>query len=363
VQSINIEKEWYQIYEYLQKDTSLWDVFTRKEEYNSGALDNYHRFPFQYSTNTNVLYPHVSTSLCQQGYTMTYPEGKSFAVLLSHDIDDITISSNHILRSLIPYPLHRNMCGFLPLVKTKLHVREGHYVNFKCIVELEKKYDAVSTFYFLATEQDVFGKKYKLEDIREEILYVIDEQCEVGLHTGFHAFNNIDSTIKEKQELEAIISRKIVGVRNHLLQFTIPQSWEILAKAGFVYDSTLGYYDTIGFRNGMCHPFHPYNLTTKQQIKIMELPLNIIDIALFSYMKLSAEESWRYIKQLIDTVEQLHGVVTILWHNWTFSYPVSFAGLFGPEWTRLYEKILSYCQKKNAWMTTGKDLCAYYKKS
>jgi hypothetical protein len=113
----------------------------------------------------------------------------------------------------------------------------------------------------------------------------------------------------------------------------------------------------------MCHPFRPFNLNSNKEIDIIELPLCIIDLALFSFMKKNAMESWELIKRSIDTTQKLGGVLTILWHNWTFSYPVSFAGLFGKEWTRLYEKILKYCYNKNAWLTNGREITDFLNKN
>ena len=99
---------------------------------------------------------------------------------------------------------------------------------------------------------------------------------------------------------------------------------------------------------------------TNKQIDIIEIPLCVNDVALFSYMKKNALESWTLIKKIIDITEKFNGVLTILWHNWTYSYPASFAGLFGKEWTRLYEKILEYCNKKNAWLTSGEKLSKFF---
>ena len=92
----------------------------------------------------------------------------------------------------------------------------------------------------------------------------------------------------------------------------------------------------------------------------VEIPLCISDVALFSFMKRNALQSWTFIKNLIDITEMFSGVLTILWHNWTFSYPASFAGLFGKEWTRLYEKILEYCNKKNAWLTSCEKISEFF---
>jgi peptidoglycan/xylan/chitin deacetylase (PgdA/CDA1 family) len=308
------------------------------------------------------LQPSVSEYLIKQGFCAEYPDNKKFAIVLTHDVDDVYITLRQVLRAIIP-SRDRFIFGFKNLLIEKLRERKLSYTNFEKIIQLERKYDATSSFYFLATERDVFGYKYRLEDIQDEIFHILDEKCEVGLHTGYYSFDNIDRIKNEKEKLEKIIEKRIVGARNHVLRFKIPRSWELLANAGFEYDTSFGYHDMIGFRNGMCHPFQPFNLIQNKEIDILEIPLNVIDVTLFSYMNIGAEKSWNLIKNLIDTVEKLNGVLTVLWHNWTFSFPVSYAGMFGKEWTSLYEKILEYCYKKNAWMTSNREICEYYKQN
>lgn len=349
-----------QIYNELKKDINIWKLFTKQEEYKPITLDKYGRFLSRFSRYKNIFYPHVSEYLIKKGHLhFEYPKNKKFAVILTHDVDDLNISNQHLIRSLIPYPLHRDFFGFKPIILEKLKGNKSSYNNLKQILRLEEKHGAKSSFYFLVKDIDIFGDKYKIEDIQEDIRFIIDNECEVGLHTSYYAFDKLDGIMKEKEKLEKITNKKVKGVRNHLLRFSIPKTWEILSKAGFEYDTTLGYHDIVGFRNGMCHPFKPFNLDTNKQINIIEIPLCISDVALFSFMKKNAKESWDLIKKMIDTTEKLGGVLTILWHNWTFSYPVTFAGLFGKDWTKLYEKILEYSNKKNAWLTNGKNVSEF----
>lgn len=337
-------------------------MFTKREEYNPIKVEKHGRFAYKFSEYKNALQSNVSEYLIKQGFCADYPDSKKFAIVLTHDVDDVYITLRQVLRSITP-PTDRFIFGFKKLLIEKLSERKLAYANFEKIIQLEKKYDATSSFYFLATEKDVFGYKYRLEDIKDEIFCILDEKCEVGLHTGYYSFDDIDQIKNEKEKIEKIIGKRIIGVRNHVLRFKIPRSWELLANAGFEYDTSFGYHDMIGFRNGMCHPFQPFNLIQNKEIGILEIPLNVIDMTLFSYMNMGAEKSWDVIRNLIDTVQKLNGVLTILWHNWTFSFPVSYAGMFGEEWTNLYEKILEYCYKKNAWMTSGKEICEYYKKN
>jgi peptidoglycan/xylan/chitin deacetylase (PgdA/CDA1 family) len=246
------------------------------------------------------------------------------------------------------------------LIKGRINKRYSPYNNFKQIIAIEQQYNATSTFYFLSSPEDIFGYKYLLDENIEILGYIKDQGCEIGYHTGYYHYDDCEKITKEKTHMEKTIGESIVGVRNHALRFQTPRTWEILAKAGFEYDSTYGYIDMIGFRNGLCHPFVPYNIKTKRPIDILEIPLNIQDWTVSFIMKNNPHQAWNLIKQLLDTVRKNHGVLNILWHNWTFSFPTSIGTMFEKEWTSLYEKILKYATEHNAWISNCKDFNDYY---
>jgi peptidoglycan/xylan/chitin deacetylase (PgdA/CDA1 family) len=351
-------KKYYNIYADLQKRQDLWNIFTRKEEYNPNRLDRHERFSYSSSNYVDILKPKVSEEIMKKGLKIQYPDNKKFAVCLTHDVDDIYVKILHILKYSLYFPENKELKGLVNLAKGFVNKKKSPYINFKKIIDLEKKYGASSSFYFFANGIDIFGYKYEPDEIKEIMEYLVKQNCEIGLHVGYDSYNNLIKLKDEKKKLEKITKTKIIGSRNHALRFKIPDSWEVLSKAGLCYDTTLGYHDMIGFRNGMCHPFKPYNIKKNKFIDLVEITLNIQDMTLRFHMNLDVTKSWESIKKMIDKVRSLNGVLTILWHNWTYAFPVSYAGMFGESWTKLYEKILRYCNEKDAWMTTCKDL--YY---
>jgi hypothetical protein len=102
----------------------------------------------------------------------------------------------------------------------------------------------------------------------------------------------------------------------------------------------------------MCHPYKPFNLNTGKIIEIIEIPQVIMDVSLFDdYMRLDVEKAWAVTRQLINTVAECHGVITLLWHNHS---------LLGDK-RNLYEKILQYCAEKEGWMTSGEHIATWWK--
>jgi peptidoglycan/xylan/chitin deacetylase (PgdA/CDA1 family) len=301
-----------------------------------------------------VTNPNVSSHLIKNGFKVEYPDNKKFAVCLTHDIDDIYPPLTHTLLSFLHCIKQFDVKELKKQFSWKVTGRTNSpYINFKQIMDLEDKYDAKSSFYFIAAKNDPRRFRYNVEDIENELKFIVDNGWEVGLHGGYYSYNNSDEILNEKRRLESVLGQSVIGFRNHYLRFKTPDSWKILSNAGFKYDTTFGYSNVVGFRNGMCHPFKPYDLNEDQEIDVLEIPLVVMDVALFDVAD-SFEEAWNHTKKLIDIVEENNGVITILWHNNVFASP------FRSSWSLLYEKILQYCYEKNAWMTSGKNLYEWW---
>ncbi len=355
-----MNNDFIELHRKLGDNTEYWDLFTKKEEYDTTKYDKHTRFSFSDSSYKDVLNPSISQYLKEKGYLAEYPDNKKFAIVLTHDVDDIYVKNKHIFWSLLRLPKNRDFSSLYHLIYGKINTTKTPYLNFRKIIEIEKKFNATSSFYFFANKKDIFGNKYDFEDVQDEAFYILDQNCEIGLHSGYYSYDSVDEMKKEKTKMEKIIGKKIIGSRNHVLRFKTPDSWEVLSHAGILYDTSFGYHDMIGFRNGLCHPFRPFNLNTNKKINILEIPLNIQDMTFLIHMKTNAKESWNHIKNLIDTTERVGGVLTILWHNWTFCLPASLGGLFDKEWTKLYEKILKYCSEKDAWLTNCKEVYDHF---
>jgi len=339
-----------EMHELLQKDPEIWDLFTRKEEYHSSIRDKYNRFPYYASQFRTIFEPKASEFLMNKGYHVEYPEGKPFAVCLTHDIDgvykSITAKGFRAMENLA----YGKMNESIHLIK-QIRSKKDPYVNFEEIMKLEGKYNAHSSFYFLALDPGDQDYEYRIEDLEEEIHTIQAWGWEVGLHCGHLGYRDLDKLKKEKRNLEKVTKTPIIGCRNHYLNFIVPDSWELLSKAGFLYDCSFGYADCVGFRNGMCHPFHPYNLNTGKSIEIIELPLVIMEHSFSdNYMRMDSDRAWEITRRLIDTVAQYHGVITLVWHN---------TSCFG-ELGKFYEKILKYCAEKEAWMTSGENMATWW---
>jgi peptidoglycan/xylan/chitin deacetylase (PgdA/CDA1 family) len=338
--------------EKLKHNEELWDLFTKKEEYNLTFSDQYERFPYYLSSQRDVFDPKVSRFLVENGLRPEYPEGKKFAVCLTHDIDFVYPEKMYTIVETAKAFAKGNLIDAVKMPFSRINKKCNPYWNFREIMELEAKYDAKSSFYFLALNPGEKDFNYKIEDLEAELKFISDQGWEVGLHGGYESYKSLEDLKEKKYRIENVLGKQIIGYRNHYLRFKVPDTWELLSKAGFKYDTTFGYHDCAGFRNGVCHPFRPFNRNTGEQIGILELPLIIMDRTLLKdYMRLDVKKAWELIKRLVDKVEQYNGVVTVLYHNNTLNEG---------ENRKCYEKLLKYVSSKKAWITSGEEICNWW---
>jgi peptidoglycan/xylan/chitin deacetylase (PgdA/CDA1 family) len=332
----------------------LWDIFSAKQEYERKNLDEYGRVNFENSDVKITRTPVVSNFLFQNGFRPHYPDKKTFAVNLSHDIDhlfypEFTIDKRlkEFLKEVLQLNLKRAFSYFNPRNPI------NPYYNIDKILNLEKEYNIRSSFYFLSLQPGDKDFNFKTDEITNLFDLIRENKSEIGLHGGHDAFMDLDRLLLEKNNLEKSAQDKIKGYRNHYLKFKTPDTWNILEKADFSYDTTYGFPDHPGFRNGMCYPFFPYDLVQAKFLKILEIPLLIMDASFIYYLKWDENKTISLCKNLIDQVSAINGVVTILWHNNYYVKP----------WNKVLTTLLDYCHEKDAWFCTGLELNNWWRQN
>ncbi len=342
------------LHDLVKSTKTLSDIFVAREEY-AGRKDEYGRFLHRFSERRDALDPVVSRYLVTNGLlNPSWPDDHKFAACLTHDIDFIYPTWRETLEATRRHLVRSDPKGAVRalLAKMSRDASRSPYCTFDAITKIEAAYEAKSSFYFKATATaTLMDRFYDPMDLTVNFGRIVDAGSEIGLHLGYYSYDNADEMRKEKQRLEKVLNRKIVGVRVHDLRFAVPTTWRLLADVGFKYDTTFGYDDMPGFRNGMAHPFKPYDLTTQAEIDILEIPLVVMDKTLED---LGLSNPWNIVNRLVEVTERNKGVITILWHNDRFEKDSR------APWIRLYERILSTLKERNAWMTSAEEICNYW---
>jgi hypothetical protein len=275
---------------------------------------------------------------------------KNFAVALSHDIDTCR---RGWLEGSFSELKKGNYINILKLLFKRIF-KNDEWFNFHEIVEIEKKYEATSSFYFLPQKGSVGKLKNADYDIRsgsiQKIMkYLIGQNNEIGVHGSFGSHQN---KFLFQKDINKFPPHSVFGNRFHFLMFDPLVTISILEECDIFYDTTLGFAEQIGFRRGICFPFYLYNFEKKAISPIIEIPLIVMDSTLSNdkYMGLSQKDCLPEIYPIVDEVVKFGGVFTLLWHN-TFFSEYKYTG-----WKAIYIGILEYCYAKNGFLTNEKNV-------
>jgi len=328
-----------------------------------------------------IYMPVVDDYFLQKGGKRpVWPEGKPFAVCLTHDVDAVSLYS---VRQSLKYRLGALLGASSTLEKMKallapsidltrvaLNSWKGDPLHcYESWLEVEKQVGAQSTFFFWPGWSNIKNHHssdctYELYDrvvfdnekcTVAEMIQEIDERgWEIGLHSSWYSFDDVDELKRQKERLEKVVGHDIVSVRQHCLHYDIRSTPRVHSQAGFKYDSTLGFNHNVGFRLGTCYPYHLYDLKEEKELPIREIPLIIQDAALLDPdkgMRLDDETAFQYFNQIAGHTEKVGGVLTLLWHS---------NHLIKSAWWALYFRILRYLEQKNVWFASVKEVGEYW---
>jgi hypothetical protein len=140
-----------------------------------------------------------------------------------------------------------------------------------------------------------------------------------GLHPRINSFKNEQKWNDEKAEIENQIGNKLEHSRQHFLQFTLPETAQILEKSGVKFDSSIGYRDLIGFRCGTGFPYALYHFSRKKPYSWQEIPLVVMDVALMRNGNMDTKTIEQLLLSFIEKNAE-NTQATFLFHNSVFQY-------------------------------------------
>src|SRR5262245_52470288 len=114
-----------------------------------------------------------------------------------------------------------------------------------------------STFFVIPTKGDAGvdaegrakrkrASRYALTDVADDLKKLLSANCEIAVH-GIDAWRDSAKGLDERERIQGVTRGDETGIRMHWLYFD-SQAPLALEKAGFAYDSTVGYNETIGYR-------------------------------------------------------------------------------------------------------------------
>jgi hypothetical protein len=232
-----------------------------------------------------------------------WPDFKKICIIIVHDIDVIDV-----------FPGIKNKKELVKYILCRLMLK-NYGDNIEKIITIENEKNIKSTFFFLSNYRRKIQKYMELRKNHKKLIKkVLLSNKEISLHGSGDAAIDESMMIKEKSELEGITGQKIIGYRQHLLNyvFKIPDSLRYLTNSGFSYDLSMSDNDKFGFMKGICYPYHPF-LDGKK--------VNLIEIAVAYEDWISLSRDLKYenqidiIDMLLETANKYNGCLSFCIHN------------------------------------------------
>lgn len=247
--------------------------------------------------------------------------GISHVVICSHDIDFYWAGRwgtlSRLLKNLgIAVLIHRSYPFFRDNLRLLFGLVRGRKVGdfLPQLLNACQEHGFSSTFFVIVRGQHRRDANYTLEQIAPRLREILKGKGSIGLHGAYESVVRDSDWNSEAVALEAEIGRRPRGSRQHWLRFDEHQKlFANVEKAGFLYDSTLGFSRQVGFRNGASFAFPPYNFEREEPYGFLVIPLVIMDSALSGR---SADQADKLTATVLQESRRWGwGGIALLWHN------------------------------------------------
>jgi hypothetical protein len=304
------------------------------------------------------------------------PAGYNFIVCLTHDVDHFAIGNHKCDHTMLGFLYRASMGSIIELFQGRKSLRQVAR-NWLAILSLPLVYlrilpdfwsklerylelDRASTFFIIPKKGEAGmtptgarlrrrAVRYDLSQLQTSVREILAHRGEIAVH-GIDAWRDTAEARKEREQIQALTHSPEVGVRMHWLFFDSESAGK-LDEAGFSYDSTIGYNETVGYRAGTTQAFRPFG--TK---RLLELPLHIMDTALFypAHLNLSPKQAMMLVNGMVDDMRQFGGLLMVNWHDRSIA----------PErlWDDFYAQLIEKLQLAGAWFCTATEAAQWFRR-
>jgi hypothetical protein len=245
-------------------------------------------------------------------------------VVCSHDVDFYYKSKFSTLFRLlknvgIAFRLYRSWpylsANSRLMVEILCGKRVGEYLP--SLISAMQPYDAQSTIFAVARGRHRRDPNYLLEDVAAHLTAAKKEGFSVGLHGSYESIVENKTLIPEATELQAALGRSPLGNRQHWLRFDSHENlFDAVEGAKFAYDSTMGFPEAPGFRNGASFAFPPYDFKNEKPYNFLEIPLVLMDGNVEAAARLLGEDPQEIADSVLrESRSWSWGGISVLWHN------------------------------------------------
>lgn len=290
---------------------------------------------------------------------MVWPEAKTFAVVLSHDVDFVAggladtlgqgarTLARHLVRQRDPAAAAVGVAKLASLLARGRDV----FCPLSDMIAGERERCVRSSFQVAVERGHPSDVNYDIMDdrTRDYLQIVPESDFDLCLHGSFLSTSSVQTYVAEADRLAARMARPI-GSRQHFLSFDFAVLFDAQEQAGIEYDMSLGFPDRIGPRAGFSYPFFPYCLDKDRPYDVLEIGLFLMDVTLCSYMDLSPADARARVDATLADLRRKRGCASVVWH------PIVFGGARDPGYDDVYWHLVDRVLETDGLATDGRTI-------
>ncbi len=247
---------------------------------------------------------------------------RDFRVFLTHDVDYfarydrfgkfVKALGGDLFKRFCPRCFYRTLRDYFGI---KFKNKPDVFDKFDFFMENSESLGLKSRFYFQPGKMGERDVHYDIHnsDVVSKIEHIINRGHIVGLHPCYDSAENNEYFAEGLNRIRKIYNDVYEG-RQHFLRFKNPDTWQIWEDNDLKIDSSIAYYSDIGFRAGTCFEYPVFNVVSREQLKLRERPLILMDTAL-KLISANNDNAVEIATQIINTVKKYNGDFVMVWHN------------------------------------------------
>lgn len=299
-----------------------------------------------------------------------WPHGKRFALALTHDVDTPERPGDvmRTLRAVLQDGIRMKRAAYWHLraaIKTGSLRRSFAWSatqrpewDFERWCALEAAHGFRSAFYLAVVDRraghecDV-AYNASLQRYRRLMRRLDLGGWEVGLHAAYSTWCDQPALAAQIERFRRLSGRPAVGLRHHYLHLDPTSPLDTLAAhagAGLVYDTTIGFNDSPGFRAGTALPFETPDMPGGAARRFVEIPMTLADMHLSPH---DIEQARRTVLDHLECVRRLGGCGVLNWHvgHWNSH----------PGWRESYIAACDWLSNRpDAWVATPSEIAMWW---
>lgn len=191
------------------------------------------------------------------------------------------------------------------------------FEKYDFLMDVSESAGLKSCFYFIGG-QGIDSDLYPLQSKRlyGSMQRIRERGHSFAFHPGLETYKNPELYEIELKRIHQLLP-EATTVRQHYLQFKLPYTLRLAADKALKLDTSLGFKDRIGFRNGICYSYPFFDILLRKPMNIEVSSFCLMDMALWR-MGLNGDEALKVFKDLADTIHSYQGDFRFIWHNSSF---------------------------------------------